>query len=256
MASYPNPRRDPLIDSRLQELLSQRGKELLGLGLITLALVLALVLGSYSPLDPGWMAATDAPVHNALGRLGAALAAPLVTITGLGAWGIVLALGVWGLRLVVHQGEENILGRTVFVPVAVALGSVWLASLVPGAGWTQPFGLGGLFGDTVLAAVMTALPLTTGVANTLTLASFAGALAIYLFVLGSSLPEMLRFGRFLLAGLILSYAGLLSLMGLSVRGMGGMAMRGADPERCLADCSAPTSTPSAIAIASRRYTAA
>lgn len=228
MATYPNPRRDPLIDSRLQEVLSQRGKELLGLGLISVALVLALVLGSYSPLDPGWMAATDAPVHNALGRLGAALAAPLITITGLGAWGIVLALAVWGLRLVVHQGEQNILGRTVFVPVAVALGSVWLASLVPGAGWTQPFGLGGLFGDTVLAAVMTALPLTTGVANMLTLASFAGALALYLFVLGSSLPEMVRFGRFLLAGLILSYAGLLSLLGLSVRGMGGVAMRGAD----------------------------
>ncbi len=228
MATYHNPQREPLIDSRLQEVLSQRGKELLGLALICTALVLALVLGSYSPQDPGWMAATDAPVQNALGRIGAALAGPMMTITGLGAWGIVIALAVWGLRLVVHQGEANILGRTVFVPVAVALGSVWLASLVPGPGWTQTFGLGGLFGDTVLAAVMTALPLTATLTNIVTLASFLGAIALYLFVLGSSLHELVRFGQFLLAGLILSYVGLLSLLGLSVRGMGGMALRGHD----------------------------
>ena len=34
MASYPSPQREPLIDTRLQEILSQRGKELIGLGLI------------------------------------------------------------------------------------------------------------------------------------------------------------------------------------------------------------------------------
>jgi len=96
MASYPSPQREPLIDSRLQEILSQRGKELIGLGLIGAGLVLALILGSYSPEDPSWMAATDAPVHNALGRLGAALAGPLYTITGRGAWGLVLALFMLG----------------------------------------------------------------------------------------------------------------------------------------------------------------
>ena len=69
MASYPSPHRDPLIDSRLQQVLNQRGKELLGLGMIAGALVLALILGSYSPQDPGWMAATDAPVRNAFGRV-------------------------------------------------------------------------------------------------------------------------------------------------------------------------------------------
>ena len=226
MASFPSPHREPLIDHRLQAMLSQRGKELLGLGLIGIGLVLALILGSYSPEDPTWMAATDAPVHNALGRVGAALAAPLNTIIGRGAWGIALAFCVWGTRLVIHQGEEYVLGRSFFAPVAFAVGAVWLASLVPGASWVQNFGMGGMFGDTVLAAVMTALPMTTFVANLVTLLSFAATTALYLYVLGSSLLELLRIGRFLLSGLILTYAGLLSLMGFSVRGMGGLALRG------------------------------
>ncbi|MCW1930847.1 FtsK/SpoIIIE family DNA translocase [Pararhodobacter zhoushanensis] len=228
MASYPSPQREPLLDRRLQAVLNQRGKELLGLCLIGLGLILALVLGSYSPEDPSWMAATDAPVHNALGRAGAALAAPLVTITGKGAWGLALALGVWGLRLVIHQGEENIMGRSLFVPVAIAMGSVWLASLVVGPGWSQNFGLGGMFGDTVLAAVMTTLPMTTTVANIVTLLSFAAAVALYLYVLGSSVPELIRIAQFLLSGLILTYAGLLSVLGLSARGVGGLAARGHD----------------------------
>ena len=228
MASYPSPQREPLIDTRLQEILSQRGKELIGLGLICAGLVLALILGSYSPEDPSWMAATDAPVHNALGRLGAALAGPLYTITGRGAWGLVLALCIWGLRLVIHQGEQNILGRSLFVPVAVAMGSVWLASLVPGNNWVLDFGLGGMFGDTVLAAVLTALGMSTFVANLLTLLTFAATVVLYLYVLGSSVPEVLRISGFLLAGLILSYHGLLSLMGMTARGAGGLAVRGHD----------------------------
>jgi len=229
MASYPSPQRDPLIDSRLQAVLSQRGKELLGLCLIGLGLVLSLILGSYSVDDPSWMAATDEPVHNALGRMGAAIAAPLFIIAGKGSWGLVLALGVWGLRLVIHQGEQNILGRTLFVPIAVAVGSIWLAALVPGASWTADFGLGGMFGDTVMAAVLTALPLTSTFGfNLLTLMVFGAAVGLYLYVLGSSVPEVIRIARFLLSGLILSYAGLVSLLGGSVRGMGGLALRGHD----------------------------
>ncbi|MFN4101828.1 MAG: DNA translocase FtsK 4TM domain-containing protein, partial [Pararhodobacter sp.] len=228
MASFPSPQRDPLIDTRLQAMLSQRGKELLGLCLIGAGLVLAMIIGTYSASDPTWMAATDAPVENAFGRMGAAIAAPLMTIMGRGAWGIPLALGIWGLRLVIHRGEEHVLGRSFFAPLAFALGAVWQSSLVPGAGWGQPFGLGGMFGDTVLAALMTALPMTTFVANLMTLATFVGALALYLFVLGSSGPELIRIGRFLLTGLAITWSWLLSLMGISVRGMGGLALRGHD----------------------------
>jgi len=226
MASYPSPQRQPLLDHRLQQVLSQRGKELLGIGLICAGIVMALILGSYSTDDPSWMAASDGPIRNALGRAGAAIAAPVTIITGKGGWGIVLALVVWGLRLVIHRGEENILGRTIFVPIAIALTAVWLATLVPGPGWPLDFGLGGMFGDTVLGAILTALPLTsTGGLNTLTVISFAVTLSLWLYVLGTSLPEIYRFGRFLLLGVVLSYAGFVALLSGGARGMGGMVRR-------------------------------
>lgn len=229
MASYPSPQREPLLDSRLQEILSQRGKELLGLCLIGMGLLLSLILGSYSPDDPSWWAATDASAQNALGRAGAAIAGPLMFMIGKAAWSLPLALGIWGLRLVIHQGEHTVLARTLFVPVAVAMAAVWLASLVPGAAWTADYGIGGQFGDAVLGAMLTALPLTSTFAfNILTLLIFGATATLWLYVLGSSGPELMRIGRFLLSGLILSYAALLALLGGSVRGAGGLALHGHD----------------------------
>jgi S-DNA-T family DNA segregation ATPase FtsK/SpoIIIE len=224
MASIPSPPRDPLLDQRLQAVLSQRGRELLGMVLMGLGLVLALVLGSYAPQDPGWMAATDEPVRNALGRPGAALAAPLVIITGLAGWGLALALAVWGLRFILHVGEGAVLARTIFVPIAVALTTVWLATLVPGAGWGHDFGLGGMFGDTILGALLTALPISSTFGfNLLTLVCFTVMLAMWAYVLGSSLREVVRIGAFLVAGLILTYATLAALAGRCLR-QGGRAM--------------------------------
>ncbi len=227
MASYPSPQREPFLDSRLQAVLSQRGKELLGLCLIGVGLLLALILGSYSPDDPSWWAATDAPASNAFGRAGAGIAGPLMFMIGKASWGLVLALCVWGLRLVIHQGEHNILGRTLFVPIAIAIATVWLAMLVPSAAWVADNGLGGQFGDAVLGAVLTALPLTSTFGfNILTILIFGLTLGLWLYVLGSSVPEMWRIGAFLLSGIILSYAAFVTMLGGSLRGMGGLAVRG------------------------------
>jgi S-DNA-T family DNA segregation ATPase FtsK/SpoIIIE len=225
MASLPSPR-DPLLDHRIQAVLSQRGKELLGMVLVGLGLLLALVLASYAPQDPGWMAATDDPVRNALGRPGAALAAPLVIITGKAGWGLVIAFCVWGVRFILHRGEGAVLARTIFVPIAVALTTVWLATLVPAEGWAHDFGLGGMFGDTVLGALLTALPISSAFGfNLLTLVAFVAMLAMWGYVLGSSLREVLTIGAFLVAGLILSYAAAAALGGRALRGGGrGLAV--------------------------------
>ncbi|TCO69633.1 DNA translocase FtsK [Rhodovulum euryhalinum] len=219
MASYQMKRREPLLDSNVQAAIERRGKELLGFTLIGAALVMAAILGSYVPDDPSWLSATDAPAENLLGRFGASIASPLFIIIGWGAWGLAAIPAVWGLRLAGHWGEERALSRLILAPVAVALAAVYASTHVPPASWTHSFGMGGLFGDTVLGAILGVAPVDTvfGLRVVAGLVWLA-ALGMALFVLGVDRDELRRFGRFLLIGVILSYAGLRRLAGQSARG--------------------------------------
>ena len=113
MASYQARRRDPLLDQNMQAMLERRGRELLGLVLLGLALCFALMLGSYSPNDPGWMVATEEPAQNLLGRFGAGVSSTLIIIGGMGAWSIPIVLSIWGLRFVLHRGAERALSCAV-----------------------------------------------------------------------------------------------------------------------------------------------
>src|SRR5690606_17277552 len=99
--------------------IERRSRELLGLGFLALGAVGLAVLGSYSPDDPSFFAATDAPVENWLGAFGAAVAAPLYIVVGFGAWVLAAAALAWGTRLMVHTGTDRAVGRLIFVPVAV-----------------------------------------------------------------------------------------------------------------------------------------
>ncbi|MCI2395633.1 DNA translocase FtsK [Aliiroseovarius sediminis] len=217
--AYQAKQRDPIFDSNTQAVLERRGKELLGLGLIALGVIVALILGSYSPEDPGWMSATDTPAQNALGRIGAFVASPLAVIAGLGAWSLSLILAVWGLRLTFHIGEDRVMGRMIFAPIAVALCSIYASTLVPGAAWTHSFGLGGLFGDTVLGAVLAGLPVGAGLGlKVMSVVSAIAALVVVLFAIGIDRFELQRFGHFLLVGLVMSYAGVVSLLGKGAKG--------------------------------------
>ncbi|WP_371170444.1 DNA translocase FtsK [Aliiroseovarius sp. 2305UL8-7] len=223
--AYPAKQRDPIFDSNTQAVIERRGKELLGLGLIALGIIIALILGSYSPEDPGWMSATDTPAQNALGRVGAFVASPLSVIAGMGSWALSLIFVVWGARLTFHFGEDRVMGRVIFAPIAVALCSIYASTLVPGAAWTHSFGLGGLFGDTVLGAVLSGLPIGAGIGlKVMSVASALAALAVLLFVLGIDRYEIKRFGHFLLIGIVYTYASIVSLMGKGAKGAASGAM--------------------------------
>ena len=124
MASYQVRQRDPLLDQGTQAMLEKRGRELLGLFLVVLAVAFVLMLGSYSPEDPGWMVASDKPIANTLGSYGAAIASTLIIIGGKGAWGIPLVLAAWGARFVLHRGADRATSRMVFAVIAVAMSAL------------------------------------------------------------------------------------------------------------------------------------
>ncbi|NBC95142.1 MAG: DNA translocase FtsK, partial [Deinococcus-Thermus bacterium] len=156
--AYPTNQRDPLLDSAMQAAIEKRGRELAGLVLLGAGLAGVALLASYVPEDASFFSSTDAPAENLLGRTGASVAGPLFLVVGFGAWVVAGTLLVWGVRLMANRGAERALGRLIFAPVAVAAASVYASTIVPSSGWTHSFGLGGLFGDTVLGALLNILP--------------------------------------------------------------------------------------------------
>ena len=212
--AYQTRGRDPLLDSNMQAMIEKRGKELLGIGLAVIAVLAAMVMASYSPDDPSFLSATDAPVQNWLGHAGASVAAPIYMIVGLGGWMIPAALAVWAARFVLHWGEERALPRVIFVPVAVALLSIYTSTLEPAAGWQHSFGMGGLFGDTVLAMILRILPFGTGLElRAMSVLSLLAVLGLGAYVLGFIWTEVRTLGRLLLLGMVMLYSLVLTVLG-------------------------------------------
>ena len=219
MASYTAKRRDPLLDSKLQAVVERRSKELIGIAMLVAGVLVALMLASYAPNDPSWLSASNEPAQNWLGRFGASFASPLFVIVGWGSWAVVIVLLVWGARFALHRGGERALNRLIFAPIAIALLAVYAATHVPGIEWTHSFGLGGLFGDMILGAMLGVVPVSAAFSlKFVAILMGMAMLAVMLFVLGFTKPELQRFVRYMRFGLVMSYAGLMKLVGKSARG--------------------------------------
>lgn len=203
MASYQARGRDPLFDKNTQAVLERRGRELVGIGLLLSALIMALMLGSYVAEDPSWLSATDAPVNNILGRMGASIASPLMIIVGVASWGIAAVSAIWGVRFITHRGADRVLSRVVFAPISVALIAVYASTYASVAAQSH----GGLFGDTVLAALIQILPLSPALAlKALAFMAFFAAVGMTVFVFGFTRRELVSVGRFLMFGLVGLYS--------------------------------------------------
>ncbi|MEJ6399238.1 DNA translocase FtsK [Yoonia sp. 208BN28-4] len=214
MASYQARKRDPLLDSNTQAVIEKRGRELLGLAFIVVGLLFAAMVVSYSADDPSWISATDAPVQNWMGRLGASTAATLMMIVGKGIWVVPLLFVGWGVRFMTHIGSDRAVGRVIFAPIAVAIASIYAATLTAGLNWPPNFGLGGLFGDTALGIVLEILPF--GPIFSVKMMSFLmgiGLVALLAFVLGFVRAEVKAGVRIALIGCVMLYAAILRLVG-------------------------------------------
>lgn len=236
--AYQARGRDPLLDSNMQAMIEKRGKEMIGAALIVFGILAAMVVGSYTPTDPSWLSATDAPVQNMLGQMGASIAALLFMIVGKAAWVIPVTAFAWGARFIFHFGADRALSRLIFLPIAVVICAVYASSLVPGANWSHTFGLGGLFGDTVLGAFLTFLPFSAAFGLKLVAFFLAIATVIMLgFVLGATRYELKESARFLAIGVVVTYALAMRYIGRGAKGAvnaaGNMQARQAERREAL-----------------------
>ena len=214
MASFQARQREPLLDQDTQAVLERRGRELLGVIFLVLSVMTTLMLASYSPEDPSWMAVSDAPVQNWLGRIGAGIASPLIVIVGRGAWLLPISLAIWGGRHILHRGEDRVTGRMVFLPIAIAVAAVYAALLVPGAEWGRAYGLGGNFGDMIAGSLLGLSPVEGSIGlKLMTVVMALMTLAITLFVTGFDRSELRAAARFLMMGSVSSYAAAMTALG-------------------------------------------
>ncbi|WP_226933532.1 DNA translocase FtsK [Pseudogemmobacter faecipullorum] len=195
-------------------MLERRGRELIGLGLVVTAFLFTLMLASYSPEDPGWMVATQEPARNYLGRFGSGVSSTLVILIGRGAWAVPLILSVWGARFLLHRGADRALGRVVFAVLGVALASAYASTLAVGEGWPHTFGLGGLFGDTVVGALIGIVPGSSGFSlRLLSFVTFFALIAMLLYVTGFDRHELKLIRHRLIYGSVMVYSMLMQQMG-------------------------------------------
>ncbi len=138
------------LSGQLGSVLRRRLREVVGIALISVAMMAGLALASWSVQDPSLSHATDAPVHNLLGVPGAIAADLLMQLLGLGALALLLPIAVWGYRLLGHRRLSHERLRVLLWMLGAVLSAAFVSCLPRSAHWPLPSGLGGVVGDAML----------------------------------------------------------------------------------------------------------
>jgi S-DNA-T family DNA segregation ATPase FtsK/SpoIIIE len=139
------------VSEHFRDILRRRLSELAGLALITLALLGAIALATWSVQDPSLSHATQSPVHNLLGFPGAIFSDLAMQLLGLAAVMLLLPEMLLGWRLLSHRplGEK---WRGLLWIFATFFAAAFVSTLPTIGSWPLPTGLGGVFGDALLRA--------------------------------------------------------------------------------------------------------
>jgi S-DNA-T family DNA segregation ATPase FtsK/SpoIIIE len=138
------------LSGHLGALLKRRLREVSGIALLSLAMMAALALATWSVQDPSLSHATDAPVRNLLGHPGAITADLLMQLLGLGSLALLLPIAIWGYRLLGHRPLSREKLRMLLWLFGAVLAAAFASCLPRSAHWPLPCGLGGVIGDAVL----------------------------------------------------------------------------------------------------------
>ena len=137
------------ITDHFRDFLRRRLRELAGLVLLTLALLGAVALATWSVQDPSLSHATLKPIHNMLGFPGAIFSDLAMQLLGLAAVLLLAPAALLGWRLLSHRplGEK---WRAVAWLGTILLAAGFISALPRTPTWPLPTGLGGVGGDALL----------------------------------------------------------------------------------------------------------
>jgi DNA segregation ATPase FtsK/SpoIIIE, S-DNA-T family len=157
------------VSEHFRDIIRRRLSELAGLALITLALLGAIALATWSVQDPSLSHATQAPIHNLLGFPGAIFSDLAMQLVGLAAIILLVPEALLGWRLLAHRpiGEK---WRSLLWIIVTLLAAGFVSCLPRIGSWPLPTGLGGVTGDTLLRVPSTILGSPLGGLNLIVIA--------------------------------------------------------------------------------------
>ncbi|MEJ2623862.1 MAG: DNA translocase FtsK 4TM domain-containing protein [Pseudolabrys sp.] len=137
------------ITDHAREFLRRRLRELAGICLLTVALLGAVSLATWSVQDPSLSHATQGSIHNLLGYPGAIFSDLATQLLGLAAVLLLAPEALFGWRLLSHRPLGSKWRGLAWI--AVTLFAAGFISTLPRIGtWPLPTGLGGVCGDALL----------------------------------------------------------------------------------------------------------
>jgi S-DNA-T family DNA segregation ATPase FtsK/SpoIIIE len=169
------------LSGQLGALLRRRLREMGGIALLSLAMMAALALATWSVQDPSLSHATDAPVRNLLGHPGAITADLLMQLLGLGSLALLLPIAIWGYRLLGHRPLSRERLRMLLWLFGAVLAAAFASCLPRSAHWPLPCGLGGVIGDASLRLPMVLFGVPMVGANRLAATIVLGIAALVAF---------------------------------------------------------------------------
>ena len=174
--------------------LARRACEVLGVGLLVLAVFLAVALWGHDANDPSLNNATAGPSTNPLGALGALVADLCLQMLGYASWLLVGILPCWALRLIFAQPLAWPWLPVVALPPTLLASAAYLATLGLPQQWPYWVGLGGFVGDFLLHRLERPIG-----AETYPLVAIGVAAVCLLPAVGLSLSELWQSVRWLVA---------------------------------------------------------
>lgn len=177
--------------------MQRRLRELIGLGVMSLAGVFALALATYNPDDPSLSTSTAAAPENLMGIGGATVSDVFLQAVGLSSFALILVFLAWSWRLMTHQNMASFWLQAVLLPLGLVFFAIAWAIVPATESWPVLAGFGGVLGSQISVGLETALEsLTPGWPFWITpLISLAAAISLLVYSMGLSREEWAGLGR-------------------------------------------------------------
>jgi S-DNA-T family DNA segregation ATPase FtsK/SpoIIIE len=181
----PSLTKRTILPEGVRAFLKRRISDVWGLSLLLVSALSFLALLSFSPADPSFSTATNDPVQNWVGAIGASFADLSLQSVGLAVLVVSLTPGIWGWKVLRHIRVGHLWLRVLFLFVAVILIATGAADFEKRPSWPLTAGYGGAIGDYCLVQLVTIITSQIAVTNSL-VAYGSMALGLTIFLFGAS----------------------------------------------------------------------